>query len=227
MTKIVFQGLEHQISLINGRAFVLEIENSALFSRVVESLFIGAGEDAKEPFSLWHDEKKIPCKNAFISIFNPFVLPYSDRDFLNAIFETVDKRIQEDEARRLRIFSFAQGIEKELSEIGISLGADYDFASEYDTKKYLKAFSFGAENKDDLPLVERLKNLFAIMSDIGIKKPLLFVNLKNFLKKEDTCALYESIFFHNIQVLLLENRHDTISYENEDKLYIDQHFLEH
>ena len=52
------------------------------------------------------------------------------------------------------------------------------------------------------------------------------MNLKTFLTKNDVQKLYERVFFHELKMLLVENAEDGNRYEIEDKLVIDQHFLE-
>ena len=45
--------------------------------------------------------------------------------------------------------------------------------------------------------------------------------------KNELEKLYEHVFFLNLCVLLLENKHDSSSYEHEHKLVVDLQLLEH
>ena len=54
----------------------------------------------------------------------------------------------------------------------------------------------------------------------------MFVNLKTFLGKIEFEQFLDRVFFHEMQVLLLENKVCDISYSHESKMRIDQHFLE-
>ena len=51
--RLVFSGLEHPVELVAGETSVLQVENSALFARIVASLQNGLGRQAMEPYSLW------------------------------------------------------------------------------------------------------------------------------------------------------------------------------
>ncbi len=59
-----------------------------------------------------------------------------------------------------------------------------------------------------------------------VNKALLFVNLKTFLTEKEVARFYERVFFHELRVLMLENDADMNSYALEDKMVVDQHFLE-
>ena len=55
--RLVFSGLEHPVELTAGETSVLQVENSALFARIVTSLQNGLGRQAMEPYSLWKDDE--------------------------------------------------------------------------------------------------------------------------------------------------------------------------
>ena len=54
----------------------------------------------------------------------------------------------------------------------------------------------------------------------------IFINLKTFLEKTEYESFLEHAVFLNFLVLLLENKRDYLKYQLEDKMIIDQHFLE-
>ena len=64
--KLVFEGLERAIDIERGRIATLQVENSALFARVVSSVTSMDGEQAQEPYSLWEGDARLKTKDEFL-----------------------------------------------------------------------------------------------------------------------------------------------------------------
>lgn len=225
--RLVFSGLEHAIELEQGVASVLQVENQALFTRLVTSLMTGEGRYASEPYTLWMGEDEVKPKDAFVLITDPLRLPWDDRAFTAAISKKLEREFLEDEDLRLEIESSERLIREHLASLSLGLNADFSFGLEWDLKRYLKFAGFGVAFREESSYLDNLLNFLSFALDAGCKKTLVFVNLKTFLTKNELKSLYEQVFFSKISVLLLENKKDTISYGHERKLTVDLQFLEH
>ena len=84
--KLSFSGFENVLEIVPGQISVLQIESIQLFTRVCQSIF-GLGEsEVLESFSLWSDDgKELSKKNSFLSIVDPFNLPWRDRGLISAV----------------------------------------------------------------------------------------------------------------------------------------------
>lgn len=226
--KLVFSGLESSLKLKQGRAVVLEVENAKLFCRICQSLVSGEGRQAVEPYTLWSDEgKEIGPKGIFLSIVNPFDLPWGAREFVNGLYERFEKMVIEDYELREHTDALSQGISSNVAMLSFQLASEYRFEVEWDLKKYLKAFGFGVDFFSDDSLLDNLLKFIALASDVFSKRVLLFANLKTFLLKEELETLYAKAFSCDIALMLLENALDSNYYVYEEKRSIDQCFLEH
>ena len=225
--RIAFYGLEKSIELTPGRVSVLQVENQALFTRLCSSLRSGEGEGSLEPYSLWNEDVEVKPGDAFLFVDSPFDLPWDDRALAGEMSKRFEKLFLEDEELRGRVDRAAQQMAADIASLGLSMHAGYGFGIEWDVRKFIRAFGFGVDRSQQNTILDSLIDFMSLALDAGLKKPLVFVNLKTFLTESELKSLYEHAFFTSLSVLLLENKVDENVYEHEDKRAIDLQFLEY
>lgn len=225
--RLVFSGLENPLKLTAGETSVLQVENSALFARIVSSLQTGLGHQAMEPYSLWEDDGEVKPGNALMVVPDALNLPWDDRAFMTTITKRVEREFLEDEDLRMQVEEAERAIKMRLSRLNLGFNADLGFGLEWDLKRYLKFLGFGAAPQEDRSFLDNLLNFFSFALDAACRKTIVFVNLKTFLTENELQMLYDHVFFLKLSLLLLENKIDTMSYRHENKLAVDLQFLEH
>lgn len=225
--RLVFAGLENPVELEGGETAVLQIENAALFARVVMSLQSGLGRYAAEPYSIWDQEDELKPDKALMLVSDVTHLPWEERSFVTAIAKKIEREFLEDEELRMEVEGSERALKERLASLGLGFNADFGFSLEWDVKRYLKFLGFGVAFQEDKSLLDNLLNFLSFALDAGCKKTIVFVNLKTFLTKNELKTLYEHVFFLKMRVLLLENKIDNMSYGHERKLTVDLQFLEH
>lgn len=225
--RLVFSGLENPLKLTAGKTSVLQVENSALFARIVSSLQTGLGHQAIEPYSLWEDDGEVKPGNALMVVPDALNLPWDDRAFMTTITKRVEREFLEDEDLRMQVEEAERAIKMRLSRLNLGFNADLGFGLEWDLKRYLKFLGFGAAPQEDRSFLDNLLNFLSFALDAGCRKTIVFVNLKTFLTENELQMLYDHVFFLKLSLLLLENKIDTMSYRHENKLAVDLQFLEH
>ena len=224
--KLVFHGLERPIELLAGQPSVLQIENSALFARVCLSLLSGEGRFALEPYTIWQEDSELKPKDSLMVISDMLNLPWDDRAFMATVIKQMEREFLEDEELRGKMEAAEAFLRERLDSLDMGFNADYEFALQWDLKRYLKYLGFGASYCPDKSLLDNLLNFLSLALDSGCKRVLVFVNLKNFLTETELEVLYEHVFYSKLAVLLLENKVDDNVYEYEIKHVVDQHFIE-
>lgn len=73
--RLVFDGLEKAIEIQAGCPVVLQVENQAFFSRLIQAMATQEGRYAIEPYSVWNDESEIAPKMATLLISDVFRSP--------------------------------------------------------------------------------------------------------------------------------------------------------
>jgi len=225
--KLRLAGFEEDVDILKDKVSVLEVENRILFTRVCQSLLSGKGELALEPYSIWDDDKnQLTANKVFEVIASPFNLPWTGREFGGKLYTRLEAFVLEEDDIRQKIEAFNRELTLLMLSLNIQMHSEYTFTSEWDIKKYLKAFGFGADTDFEERLLDNLIKFFEMAVDVGFKNILVFINLKQFFSKIELEELYEQVIFLGIRILLLESMHDESKYTQEKKSLIDQHFLQ-
>lgn len=224
--KLVFSGLETPIELTPGIVSTLQVENQALFTRIVRSLMNPEGGMALEPYSLWSGNSELRPSGSLMLVQTPVQLPWDDRALIGEVAKRFERELLEDEDLRRSIEEMDAALSAKLLELGFGMNSDYAFGLEWDVKRYLKFKGFGVGRQESQTLLDSLIDFLSLTLDAGCKKVITFVNLKTFLTKNELKALFEHVFYSKISVLLLENIRDEMVYDYEHKITVDLHFLE-
>ena len=225
--RIVFDGLEKVIEIQAGCPVVLQVENQALFSRLIQSVSSQEGRYAVEPYSVWSGESEIASKAATLLISDVFELPWSDRSLLGEVLKRIEKNLIDDEEARLDLGKAERLLASRLMSLSAGLSADYTFGIEWDLGRSLKMLGFGVDAMPGYKLIDNLITFLSLALDSKCQKILVFVNLKTFLTKNELKFFYEHVFYTKNTVLLFENKQDSSEYQYERKYTVDQDFLEY
>lgn len=224
--KLVFGGLENSIDLMAGETAVLQVENAALFARIVRALQSGQGRYAAEPYTFWDGDNEIKPTAALMLVTDILCLPWNDRSFVAAVTKRIEREFLEDEELRIQIEAAERILQEKLGNLNFGFNADFGFGLEWELKRYLKFMGFGVAVQEEKTLLDNVLNFLSFALDAGCKKTIAFVNLKTFLTENELKALYDHVFFLKLSVLLLENKRDSAIYDHERKLTVDLQFLE-
>ena len=225
--KLVLSGLETPIEIAPGYATTLQVENQTLFTRIARSLEYADGRFALEPFTIWEKEKELRPASSLLLVSDVLHLPWDDRALMGEVVKRLEREFLEDEDMRRAVEAMDSSLSTKLLELGFAMNSDYGFGLEWDLKRYLKFRGFGIDSTDAVPLLDNVINFLSLALDAGCRKVIAFVNLKTFLTINDLKALFDFIFYSNLNVLLLESKRDEMVYDYERKITVDLHFLEY
>lgn len=223
--RLVFSGFEHVLEVLPSCALVLEINNPVLFARVCQSLNGNEGVLAIEPYTLWEGEEKLATKSAFLTIFDPFNLPWDRRSFTTEVAKQVELELYEDDTIRILMEQLHAELTTKVLSASLSMHADYGFLSDWDLKKYMKTFSFSVDYNEGNSLFDNLIGFVRYARDAGFKDVLVFANLHNFLSKNEYQEVLSSVVFHEIKAIFLENYVECEKFENASHYVLDRDFV--
>lgn len=224
--RLVFEGLEASLELMPGRALTLQVENEALFARVVRSLACSEGKFALEPYTVWEEGVELRPASSLMLVSDVLRLPWDDRALMGEVVKRIEREFLEDEEVRREIEAMDSALSSKLLEMGFGMNSDYRFGLEWELKRYLKFRGFGVRPLELEPILDNVLNFLSLALDAGCRKAIAFVNLKTFLTKNELESFFEYIFHSGLTVLLLENKRDTAVCNHERKVVVDLHFLE-
>ena len=225
--RLVFDGLERAIEIQAGRPVVLQVENQAFFSRLIQAMATQEGRYAIEPYSVWNDESEVAPKMATLLISDVFDLPWGDRSLLGEVLKRIEKDLIDDEEARLDLEKVERLLASRLMSLSSGLSADYTFEIEWDLARNLKMLGFGVDAMPGYKLIDNLITFLSLALDSRCQKILVFVNLKTFLTKNELKLFYEHVFYTGTHVVLFENKQDNNNYQHKRKYTVDQDFLEY
>lgn len=225
--KLVLSGLETPIEIAPGCATTLQVENQALFARIARSLECADGRFALEPFTIWEKEKELRPASSLLLVSDILHLPWDDRALMGEVVKRLEREFLENEDLRRVVEAMDSSLSTKLLELGFGMNSDYGFGLEWDLKRYLKFRGFGIDYTGAESLLDNVINFLSLALDAGCRKAIAFVNLKTFLTENDLKALFDFIFYSNLNVLLLESKQDEMVYDYERKVTVDLHFLEY
>lgn len=225
--KLQFTRLEETICFSTDQVVTLQIEDRQLFTRVVSSLISEEGEEAIEPYRFWeNDEKKISPKKAVLVINTLPTLPLMDRVLLGKLYEHLSRTFEQGIEQTEAFAEISRQLIMNCENLSTMLWGTYSFNTSWSLATFLKAFCFGPSVDQGESILDNFISFFGLCADINFNKPLVLVNMKSFFNKNELETLFEQAIFYGIEILLLESWNDETKYQYEQKLTVDQGFVE-
>lgn len=215
--------LDHKIEFLNASINVLEIQNKKYFYRIVKNFYQLSKDGYVDEFSFFNEEDKEISLNGKIQVFlNYFDFSFDSKKIINDLTKYINENIDENDKNSLnnQYKKIVKIYESILNEIELPISVD----DELNFDAFIKLAKFKLDDKDDL-----LDNLLlAIEMEQLLNKSslLVFVNLKQYLTKEELNELYKHSIYHNIHIILIDSQCYGTCCEYERKLIIDENLDE-
>lgn len=223
--KIIMTDYETEIELSDNKVSVFEILNKQLFYDIT-SYFVDISNGINNDYPLLFIDKDEEVNlNRNIDVYlNYFEIEYNSKNVLTKLYDRVNNELNEEDKNKIQLLinDLMKLYNSYISNIDLDLEYN-DSLSFIDICKLLKL-----RVKDSTTnILEKIMLIIDIESQLHLNKLILFVNLKQYLNKDDLSKLYEYILAKKVNVLLLEN--SSVDDENEDEIIykIDNDFDEY
>lgn len=221
--KIKIRYLDNKIELNEGNIPVIEVENKKYFYRLVNDFWRIYNSNIIEDIIFLNDEnQEINCCNKIKVILNYFDLGFESKKYMNDIFKYINENISDEDRNSLNT-QYSRMIKmyrKTLNHFDISLSVE----SELDIDNLTKIMKVRINSNNEL-----LNNLLLIIDlerELKSNKLLIFINLKQYLKKEELKELYKYSIYNQVKILLIDSQSYGGTLNNENKLIIDENLDE-
>lgn len=208
-----------------GREFVnvIEIENKKYFYRFIKDIknlvLVGYSSYIKF-FDENFNEKNMNNKiKVFIDFFE---LGFSTKKNLNDITKYAIQNIEEKD--KCNLINQYNKIIDTYKEVLNSLDIQLEIDEELGIENILKNVKVSIKNKDEL--LDNLLLLIDLDKVLLGNDILIFVNLKQYLSKEELIELYKYSIYNQITILLVDSQSYGTTLEYEKKLIIDENLDE-
>ncbi len=210
MIKTTF--IEKKIELSHDYVRCIEIENKSYFYRLIDSLNKVSNGEVLDELSL--DEMK---QNNMILILDYLNFSENFKKISNDIQKLIKEKIDEvdyDELNR-RYKKVINIWKRVISKIEIPISVVEDM----NIDRLIKMLNVRINFSDNL--LNNLLLLIDINRELGNEKVLVFVNLKQYLTKEELQELYKYSIYNQQIIMLIDSQSYGVSNKNEKKILID------
>lgn len=221
--KMKINFLDNEIKFIDGYINNIEVENKKYFFRIINNLLLINDEYNDEILFFDDNYKEINLTNKLNIIIDYFNIDFNNKKYLTEVNKLFIEQLTEDNRKKInneykKIISL---LKTNLNKIDIPITIN----DEIDIISLLKIFKLSINSKDEI--IEKLLLLIDIEKIFHINKLLIFVNLKQYLSKEELKELYKYSIYNNIKILLIDSQCYGTCNEFEKKLIIDENLEEY
>lgn len=221
--KIVIKYIDNDIEIKKDAIQAIEIENKRYFFRIVKDLYsIYNNEIMDDIYAIDTNEKELNISNKIKMFINFFDLQLDSKKYTNDIAKYINKNIGE-ETKELLLDQYKKIIniyKKELNKMDLPIVVD----SEFDIESITKIIKIKLNTK--LDLIDNLFTLIDIEKVFQTQNILIFINLKQYLSKEELEELYKYSIYNEVPILLIDSQSYGTTLQYENKLIIDDNLDE-
>ena len=185
--KLIIKYIDNDIELKENEISAIEIENKRYFYRIVKDLYNICDNELSEDIYLIDNNKEINVSNKIKIFIDYFNFKLDSKKYTNDITKYINKILSE-ETKEILLNQYKKIInlyKKELNNIDLPLVLDTDLDIENITKLIKVSIDTNKELINNLFTLIDLENIFQT------KNILVFINLKQYLSKEEIEELYK------------------------------------
>ena len=216
--KIKVNYLDHEIKISQDYITVLEIENKKYFYRLISELYEIFQKNISNEIAFLDDQNhEINCSNKLKIFINYIDFQLDSKKYVNEISKYVESNITEENKDRLlkEYIKISNIYKKILNEIDLPLS----ISPEINIENLTKLMKLNIVMQNDL-----LNNLFLLIDlekTLNTNNLLIFVNLKQYLTKEELQEFYKYSIYNQVNIVLIDSQSYGVKLEYEKKLIID------
>ncbi len=216
--KLNIKYIDNDILLDNENIYSIEIESKKSFYRLVNDfILVSLGNNVDDISFIDEDFQEINMLNKISIVIDYFNINFDVKKYNSEINKIILKNI--DEKMQQEFLTNYRRIYNSLKKILNDIDLPLIINNEFDLDSLLKVFKISI-NKN----VNFLDNLFLLIDLeklLNINKIIIFVNLKQYLDKNELEELYKYALYNNIKLLLIDSQSYGVCLKNEKKLIID------
>lgn len=213
---------DNQIIFTSGYINAIEIENKRYFYRFVNDLYSVYTNGYSDNLKFINDNKEINMNGKTKVFINYFDFQFDSKKYTNEISKFVSNYISEEDTKNLiNLYSKITKIyKKALNDIDLPLYVENDISID----NINKLMKLGISPKEEL--LDNLMLLIDLEHTLKTNNLLIFVNLKQYLTKDEVVELYKYAIYNEIMIMLVDSISYGVTLKNEKKYIIDENLDE-
>mgnify|MGYP004473766161 CR=1 FL=1 len=214
--------LDNKIVFANEYINAVEIENKRYFYRFVNDLYSVYINGYSDNLKFIQDNKEINMNGKIKVFINYFDFQFDSKKYTSEISKFVSNYINEEDTKNLiNLYGKMTRIyKKALIDIDLPLYVENDISID----NINKLIKLGISPKEEL--LDNLMLLIDLEHTLKTNNFLVFVNLKQYLTKDEVVELYKYAIYNEITIMLVDSICHGANLKNEKKYIIDENLDE-
>ncbi len=201
---------------------VLEIENKKYFYRFIKDLYSISSNNTTEDIHFFENEKEINMSNKLRIYVDFFDFQFDSKKYVNDISKYVSTNISEDDKNSL--VTLYNKMVKQYSKILNNVEVPLQIESEFSVDNLNKLMRLSINAKEDL--LDNMLLLIDLEKTLKLNNLLVFVNLKQYLSKDELSELYKYSIYNEVIIFLVDSQSYGVCLKYEKKHIIDENLDE-
>lgn len=222
--RLSIKYIDNVITFDNRYINCLEIENKSYFYKIVNDINnISVGNVIEDVVFTDDEYKELNLSNKINIIFDYFNFDFNSKKIISIINKKVNENISiNDKGNLSKLYN---KIRKIYLPILNDMDLNIDINNDFDLDLMIKLLNITIKSKDNL--LDNLFLLIDIEKELNINKIIVFINLKQYLNKNELIELYKYLLYNNVVILLIDSQSYGICNEYEKKIIIDEELEEY
>lgn len=220
---LIYTFLDNKIDLYNDYVNSIEILNNNYFYRLTNLIYKYSNNQETEEFYFTENNEELKLNKKIRIITNYYDFDFNNKKYINELIKNISNNT--DDNILLKLNNNYNKLYKVLSSLinSVDLNFKVDINDEFSINEILNNFNLSIPSKDNL--LDNLILLIDIEKQFNINKVLVFINLKDYLSREDIIEFEKYCIYNNMYVILFDNsKYKNNSYEK--KFIIDNDLSE-
>ena len=220
---LIYTFLDNKIDLYNDYVNSIEVLNNNYFYRLTNLIYKYSNDQEVEELYFTENNEEIKLNKKIRIITNYYDFDFNNKKYINELIKNISNNT--DDNILLKLNNNYNKLYKVLSSLinSVDLNFKVDINDEFSINEILNNFNLSIPSKDNL--LDNLILLIDIEKQFNINKVLVFINLKDYLSREEIIEFEKYCIYNNVYVILFDNsKYKNNSYEK--KFLIDNDLSE-
>lgn len=220
---LIYTFLDNKIDLYNDYVNSIEILNNNYFYRLTNLVYKYSNNQETEELYFTENNEELKLNKKIRIITNYYDFDFNNKKYINELIKNISNNT--DDNILLKLNNNYNKLYKVLSSLinSVDLNFKVDINDEFSINEILNNFNLSIPSKDNL--LDNLILLIDIEKQFNINKVLVFINLKDYLSREEIIEFEKYCIYNNVYVILFDNsKYKNNSYEK--KFLIDNDLSE-
>ena len=220
---LIYTFLDNKIDLYNDYVNSIEVLNNNYFYRLTNLIYKYSNDQEVEELYFTENNEELKLNKKIRIITNYYDFDFNNKKYINELIKNISNNT--DDNILLKLNNNYNKLYKVLSSLinSVDLNFKVDIYDEFSINEILNNFNLSIPSKDNL--LDNLILLIDIEKQFNINKILVFINLKDYLSREEIIEFEKYCIYNNVYVILFDNsKYKNNSYEK--KFIIDNDLSE-